>query len=49
MQQIISASELSTEHQHVGIAADHGGYELKEYLVSMLRAAGLECAGMAQG
>jgi len=42
MQQIISASELSTAHQHIGIAADHGGYELKEYLVGMLRAAGLE-------
>lgn len=26
----------------IGIAADHGGYELKEYLVSMLREAGHE-------
>ena len=25
-----------------GIAADHGGYELKEYLVGKLREAGLE-------
>ena len=24
----------------IGIAADHGGYELKEYLVGMLREAG---------
>jgi len=28
--------------QRVGIAADHGGFELKEYLVKMLRAAGHE-------
>ena len=26
----------------IGIAADHGGYELKEYLVGMLRDAGHE-------
>ncbi len=26
----------------IGIAADHGGYELKEYLAGMLRAAGRE-------
>jgi ribose 5-phosphate isomerase B len=26
----------------VGIAADHGGYELKEYLTKMLREAGVE-------
>jgi len=30
---------LDTSHV-VGIAADHGGYELKEYLIKMLRAAG---------
>jgi ribose 5-phosphate isomerase B len=28
--------------QRIGIAADHGGYELKEYLVGKLREAGHE-------
>jgi hypothetical protein len=28
--------------RHIGIAADHGGYELKEYLLKMLRAAAHE-------
>jgi ribose 5-phosphate isomerase RpiB len=23
--------------QHIGVAADHGGFELKEYLTGMLR------------
>jgi len=32
---------LDTSHV-VGIAADHGGYELKEYLIKMLREAGAE-------
>ena len=32
---------LDTSHV-VGIAADHGGYELKEYLIKMLRRAGAE-------
>jgi ribose 5-phosphate isomerase B len=27
---------------HIGIAADHGGFELKEYLAGKLRAAGFE-------
>jgi len=49
MQQIISASELATVHQHVGIAADHGGYELKEYLVSMLRARVSNARGWLKG
>jgi ribose 5-phosphate isomerase B len=31
--------------QRVGIAADHGGYELKEYLARMLREAGHEVIG----
>ena len=31
--------------RRVGIAADHGGYELKEYLVRMLQGAGLEVIG----
>ena len=35
-------AELSGTLQRIGIAADHGGYELKEYLVRMLRAAGYE-------
>jgi ribose 5-phosphate isomerase B len=33
---------LTRKLRSVGIAADHGGYELKEYLVEMLRHAGLE-------
>ena len=28
---------LSKTPKYIGIAADHGGYELKEYLVKMLR------------
>jgi ribose 5-phosphate isomerase B len=28
--------------RHIGIAADHGGYELKEYLLRMLRNAGYD-------
>jgi ribose 5-phosphate isomerase B len=31
--------------QCVGVAADHGGYELKEYLAGMLREAGHEVIG----
>jgi len=34
--------ELTPTIQRVGIAADHGGYELKAYLVKMLHAAGHE-------
>lgn len=33
---------LTRTRQLIGIAADHGGYELKEYLVGKLREAGLE-------
>ena len=33
----------------IGIAADHGGYELKEYLVKMLRAAGHEVIDFGDG
>ena len=36
---------LTLTCQRVGIAADHGGYELKEYLVRMLRKAGHEVIG----
>jgi hypothetical protein len=28
--------ELTVKLQHIGIAADHGGYELKEYLAGKL-------------
>jgi ribose 5-phosphate isomerase B len=34
--------DLTPTVQRVGIAADHGGFELKEYLIKMLRAAGHE-------
>lgn len=34
--------ELISPSQRVGIAADHGGFELKEYLVKMLRKANYE-------
>jgi ribose 5-phosphate isomerase B len=33
---------LTRRRQRVGIAADHGGFELKEYLAGMLRQAGYE-------
>jgi ribose 5-phosphate isomerase B len=33
----------------IGIAADHGGYELKEYLVGMLRGAGHEAIDFGDG
>jgi len=33
---------LSITPKRIGVAADHGGYELKEYLVRMLRGAGHE-------
>jgi ribose 5-phosphate isomerase B len=35
-------TELRRTLQRIGIAADHGGYELKKYLARMLRAAGHE-------
>ena len=39
-----------TEKLHrVGIAADHGGFELKEYLVGMLREAGYEVIDFGDG
>lgn len=34
--------ELRVKLQRIGIAADHGGYELKEYLAGKLREAGHE-------
>ena len=33
----------------IGLAADHGGYELKEYLLGMLRAAGHEVIDCGDG
>ncbi len=36
---------LTRRRQRVGVAADHGGYELKEHLVRMLREAGHEVIG----
>ncbi len=35
--------------KRIGIAADHGGYELKEYLVRMLRDAGHEVIDFGDG
>ena len=40
---------LTQTCQRVGIAADHGGFELKEYLVKMLRAAGHEVNDFGDG
>ena len=34
--------ELTVKPQRIGIAADHGGFELKEFLAGKLRAAGFE-------
>jgi ribose 5-phosphate isomerase B len=33
----------------IGLAADHGGYELKDYLAGMLRAAGYEVIDFGDG
>ena len=38
-------TQLTGTLHRIGVAADHGGYELKEYLVKMLRAAGHEVIG----
>ena len=35
--------------KRIGIAADHGGYELKEYLARMLREAGYEVIDFGDG
>ncbi|MGD0059901.1 MAG: RpiB/LacA/LacB family sugar-phosphate isomerase [Verrucomicrobiia bacterium] len=42
-------TELARTLQRVGIAADHGGYELKEYLAKMLREAGQEVIDFGDG
>ena len=42
-------AELSRTLQRIGIAADHGGYELKEYLAGKLREAGHEVIDFGDG
>jgi ribose 5-phosphate isomerase B len=42
-------TELTRTRQRVGIAADHGGYELKEYLAGKLREAGHEVIDFGDG
>ena len=44
-----SPAELRRTLQRIGIAADHGGYELKEYLAGKLRAAGYEVVDFGDG
>jgi ribose 5-phosphate isomerase B len=40
---------LTKTSKLIGVAADHGGYELKEYLVGMLREAGQEVIDFGDG
>jgi ribose 5-phosphate isomerase B len=42
-------AELPEKLQRIGIAADHGGYELKEYLAGKLREAGHEVVDFGDG
>jgi ribose 5-phosphate isomerase B len=42
-------TELTRMRQRIGVAADHGGYELKEYLVRRLRATGHEVIDFGDG
>ena len=44
-----SAAELPVKPQRIGVAADHGGYELKEYLAGKLRAVGHEVVDFGDG
>src|SRR5664279_3154731 len=44
-----SPAELRRTLQRIGIAADHGGYELKEYLAGKLRAAGYGVVDFGDG
>src|ERR1035438_2897798 len=44
-----SPAELRRTLQRIGIAADHGGYELKEYLAGKLRAAGHKVIDFGDG
>ena len=41
--------ESAVKLQRIGIAADHGGYELKEYLAEKLRKAGFEVIDFGDG
>ena len=38
-----------TVPKRIGVAADHGGFALKEYLVGMLRGAGYEVLDFGDG
>jgi ribose 5-phosphate isomerase B len=42
-------TELPGQRQRIGIAADHGGYELKEHLAGKLRAAGFKVVDFGDG
>jgi len=44
-----SDTALPDKRQRIGVAADHGGYELKEYLAAKLRAAGHEVVDFGDG
>jgi ribose 5-phosphate isomerase B len=44
-----TAAPEDTKLQRIGIAADHGGYELKEYLAGKLHAAGFEVTDFGDG
>ena len=43
------AADLTGTRQRVGIAADHGGFELKEHLAAKLREAGHEVTDFGDG
>ena len=44
-----SPTELPRTPHHIGVAADHGGFELKEYLAGMLREAHFEVVDFGDG
>ena len=44
-----SQTVLSTAPKRIGVAADHGGFELKEYLAGMLREAHYEVVDFGDG
>ena len=44
-----SPTVLSATSKRIGVAADHGGFELKEYLAGMLRAAHYEVLDFGDG
>jgi transaldolase len=43
------SAALPTVPKRIGVAADHGGFALKEYLVGMLRRAGYEVLDFGDG